>query len=249
MTALSPEVQRLAHSLGVPPERLASLESVHHEDVRLLHAQVVEYLFRADRAAFLRVASLSKSVPVAVAAKLAEAALPPLLAARAAELIDSRKAADLVGRLSDQYVADVATAMEPSRAPDLIRQMPAAHVASVAAELARREAWVVIGGFVAQVSSEALAACVALFDGAALLRVGYVLDGKGRLDEIATMISDVQLDGMYAAAVGEQLWVELADLVSHLSEPRRERMRARLAAAPEAVRTAVGAEVPELLPS
>ena len=246
MSLQSPEVQRLAHSLGVPAERLAALESVHREDVRLLHAQVVEYLFRADRAAFLRVAALSKSVPVALAAKLAESALPPLLAARAAELIDSRKAADLVGRLSDQYVADVATAMEPSRAPDLIRQMPAAHIASVAAELARREAWVVIGGFVAQVSSEALAACVALFDGAALLRVGYVLDGKGRLDEIATMIDDAQLDDMFAAAVAEQLWTELTDLVSHLSEPRLDRMRTRLAAAPNAVRAAVTAEVDAL---
>jgi hypothetical protein len=246
MTALSAEVQRLAHALGVPPERLAALESVHHEDVRLLHAQVVEYLFRADRAAFLRVAALSRSVPAALAAKLAEAALPPLLAARAAELIDARKAADLIGRLSNAYVADVATAMEPSRAPDLIRQLPAPHVASVAAELARREAWVVIGGFVAQVSSEALAACVALFDGATLLRVGYVLDGKGRLDEIATMINDAQLDDMFSAAARDQMWIELADLVSHLSDPRRDRMRTRLATAPDDVRSQVTAAVPAL---
>lgn len=244
---IAPELQRLAHSLGVEPERLAGLATVHHEDVRLLHAQVVEFLFRADRAAFLRVAALSKSVPVALAAKLAEAALPPLLAARAAELIDARKAADLVGRLSDRYVADVATAMEPSRAPDLIRQMPAEHIASIAAELSRREAWVVIGGFVAQVSTEALAACVALFDGAGLLRVGYVLDGKGRLDEIAGMITDGQLDDLFAAAARESLWTELADLVAHIHDSRLDRMRTRLEGMTSAIRTAVTTAVPALL--
>jgi hypothetical protein len=234
----SPEVQRLAHVLGVVPDRLAGLAGVPAGDVRLLHGQVVDFLFRADKAAFLRVAALSKSVPVAVAAKLAEAALPPLLAARAAELIDSTRAAELVGRLSSGYVADVAAAMEPSRAPDLIRQMPARHIANVAAELARRQEWVVIGGFVAQVSPEALAACIDEFDGERLLRVGYVLDGKDRLDEIAEMISDAQVDDVFAAAARLELWTELDDLVTHLRPERRSRMATRFGRVAPEVRAA-----------
>ena len=79
------------------------------------------------------------------------------IAARTAELLEPAKAADMVGRLSDRYLADVSAAMDPARAPEVIAQISPVHVAKVGAELARRGEWVIMGGFVSVVSRPGVA--------------------------------------------------------------------------------------------
>lgn len=233
------ELQKLAHGLGVTPDRLARLADVPPEDLRALRRQLAEALFRADRVHFAKVAALSKAVPVALAAKIAEAALPPLIGARTAELLEPQKAVELVGRISDRYLADVAAAMDPARAAHVVAQIPAERVARVGRELARRGEWVVIGGFVAEVNPGALAATVREFDGEQLLRIGFVLEDPSRLEEITALVTDGQLDAMLAAAARDGLWTELDELLFHLSAPRAQRLADRLAAAAEPVRAAV----------
>jgi hypothetical protein len=230
------ELRKLAHALDVEPERLAMLAGLPADDIRTLRKQVAEALFQADKHYFARVAALSKAVPGAVAAKLTEAVLPPLIAARTAELLEPRRAADLVGRISAKYLADVSLYMDASRAPEVIAAIPTARIASVGAELARRKEWVVIGGFVAQVTKEALAASVAEFDGEQLLRIGFVLDDVTRLDEIGTMLTDEQIDQMLVAAGEFGLWTEIQQLLEHLAPERITRMAGRYAAADESVR-------------
>lgn len=234
----TPELIKLAHVLGLAPEQLAALEGladVPPQDLRTLRRQIGDALFRADKQHFAKVAALSKAVPTAVAAKLTEHALPPLLAARTAELLEPQRAGELVKRLPDSYVADVATAMDPARSPEVIAGIPAERVARVAAELARRREWVVIGGFVAQVSHEALVASVRAFDGEQLLRISFVLDEPGRLDEIAAALTDAQLDQLLTAAAEHDLWTELAALLANVGAAARGRLDTRLAAAPDTV--------------
>lgn len=238
-------LQKLAHTLGVDVSELSALEALPADDVRLLRAQIAEALFQADRPRFARMAALSSSVPIALAAKVTQHALPPLLAARTAELVEPDRAAELVNKLSDDYVANVAAALDASRAPLVVGRIPADRVAKVSAELARRGEWVVIGGFVAHISPQGLKASVAQYDGEQLLRIAFVLDEKSRMDEIGELLTDAQLDEMLVAADEHGLWVELDDMVSHLSGPRRTRLAERAAAAPkklsEAVRRNVGA--------
>lgn len=237
------EVDKLAHLLGVEADRLAALLAVPGEDLQVLRRQIGDLLFQADRHHFAKVATLSKAVPPAVAAKIAEFALPPVLAARTAELLEPRRAVEMVARLSDGYLADVSAALDPGRASAVIREIPAARVATVAAELARRREWVVIGGFVSHVSGAALAASVREFDGAQLLRIGYVLDDRGRLDDITGLLSDAQLDDMLAAANEQDLWSELDELLGGLSAERAGRVAARFAAAEPGLAAATAAAV------
>jgi hypothetical protein len=237
--ATAGEIHKLAHTLGVAPEHLDGLRAVPAEDLRTLRNQIAEALFRADRARFAKVAALSKAVPVAVAAKLTEHAFPPLLAARTAELVDPQRAGELVARLSDDYLADVSAAMDPARAREVIAAIPAERIARVGAELARREEWVVIGGFIDQVSGDALAATVRVFDGGQLLRIGFVLDEKARLEDIAGLVTELQLDGMLEAARSQELWAELDDLLSQLSPARIARLANRYAAASAQLRSAM----------
>jgi hypothetical protein len=234
----SPEIRKLAHTLGVAPARLAGLAEVPAAELHALRKQIAHALFEADKGHFAKVATLSKLVPVAVSARLTEHVLPPLLAARTAELIEPQRAVELVARISDRYLADVSAAMDPARAADVIGQIPAERIARVAAELAGRQEWVVIGGFVAVVSADALAASVRVFTGEQLLRIAYVLEDKDRLDTVAGLVSDAQLDALLEATRGHALWAELDDLLAHLHPARLERLAGRFAAAPAELKTA-----------
>jgi hypothetical protein len=227
------ELRKLARALEVDEHELDFLAGVPEADLRTLRRQVGEALFQADRPSLVRVAALSKAVPAGVAAKLSEAVLPPLIAARTAELLEPHKAAELVSRISPKYLADVSVYMDAARSPEVVAAIPAQRVAEVAAELARREEWIVIGSFVAQVGDEALAASVARFDGEQLLRIGFVLDDIARLDDIGGMLSDVQLDELLVAAAEFGLWQELAELAANLSEPRLARLAEHYAALPQ----------------
>ncbi len=233
------ELVKLAHVLGVPVERLSALAEVPPQDLRTLRRQVGDALFQADRHHFAKVAALSKAVPPAVAAKVTEHTMPPLLAARTAELLDPQRAVELVKRLPDSYVADVAVAMDPGRSAQVIVRIPPELIARVAGELARRGEWVVIGGFVSYVSPAGLAASVERLDGEQLLRVSFVLDDPNRLDDIAALLTDRQLDQMLAASAEHGLWRELGGLLDNVGAPGHARLADRLAAGPDQLAEAV----------
>ena len=238
-----PELQKLAKTLDVPVERLEFLAGVPAEDLKVLRQQVAESLFRAGKPAFARVAALSKTVPVGVSAKLTEAALPPLLAARTAELLEPAKAAELVSKVSEGYLADVSARMDAARAPEVIAAIPPAKVATVGLELARRGEWVVIGGFVSHVSTDALRASIANYDGEQLLRIAFVMDDLSRVDAVGELLSDTQLDEIVAAAPAHGLWQEITSLLDHLAAPRLARIGARYGAASAEVHAAYDAAV------
>jgi hypothetical protein len=225
--AVAREIRKLAHLLGNRPTDLAFLSALTEADVRALRHRISDTLFEADRHLFTRVVAASRLLPVAVSVRITEFAMPPLVAARAAELLDAPRAVEMVSRMSDRYVADVAAAMDPERAPEVIRHLPPHRVGVVAAELARREEWVVMSGYVALVSPAALRAAVSVLDGGQLLQIGYVLDDTSRLDEIAALLTDRQLDGMLGAAAERSQWTELDGLLGHLDDSRRGRLAAR----------------------
>jgi hypothetical protein len=243
MSRSQAELQKLAHQTGVDADELTFLADVPADDLRTLRGQIGEALFQADKHYFAKVAAVSKNIPAAIAAKVTESALPPLIAARVAELLEPAKAVEMVGRISGTYLAQVAAAMDPARSPHVIEKIPPEKVAMVGRELAAKGEWVVIGGFVSAVSSAGLRASVGVFTGEQLLRIGFVLDDTTRLDEIAEMLADHQLDELLAAAGAHDLWPELDELAANLSTAQGKRLGQRLAAAPDGVRTAVEAAI------
>jgi hypothetical protein len=236
----SAELDKLAHQLSVEPAELNFLVDVPVDDLRELRAQIGEALFQADRHHFARMAALAKAVPIAVATKVTVLALPPLLAARTAELFEPKKAVDMVVRLPLGYLADVSAVMDPGRSPEVVAAMPPDTVAAVGTELAARGEWVVMGAFVSYVSSPALRATVQRLTGEQLLRIGFVLDDASRLGEISDTLTVRQLDEMLAAACDESLWRELDDLLGKLDDQRAGRLAERYAAAPSERREAIG---------
>ncbi|HEY2296260.1 MAG TPA: hypothetical protein VGH43_00925 [Jatrophihabitans sp.] len=241
MSSAAAEIRKLAHQLGVTTAELDFLAGLAPDDLRELRCRIGDHLFEADRHHFTKVAAVSRLVPNAIAAKVTEFALPPLIAARTAELLEPAKAADMVGRLSDGYLADVSAALDPTRCPEVIAHIPPSNVAKVGAELARRKEWVVMGGFVSVLSAAALRAAVAELDGEALLHIGYVLDDLSRMDEIVQMLTDAQLDQMLRGAAEQQLWAELDGVLSYLTGPQSGRIAQRCKVAPDDIRAAIAA--------
>ncbi len=235
------ELRKLAHALGVGTGELSMVASVPADDLRTLRMQVSEAMFQADRHYFVRVATLAKTVPAPIAAKITELAMPPLIAARTSELLEPAKAVDMVSRMSDRYVADVSAVLDPARSPDVVAAMPPDRVATVGQELARRGEWVVMGGFVSHISDEALRVAIAGYSGEQLLRVGFVLDDRAKLDDIGALLTDHQIDEMLAAAVEFSLWDELAELIEHLGDARVTRMAERFGRTPAGVQAAIRA--------
>ena len=222
------EVEKLARALHAEPERLAALEALAPHDIRALRHAVTDALLETDQHHFTRVAEAAKALPAAVAAKLAEKALGPLLAARVAALLDAHQALDLVSRLSPAFLADVALELDPRQAHELIVALPAGPIAAAAAELDRRGEHVAMSMFVGHLSDEALHATVAVLSDDALLRVGFLLEAPERLDAIYAELSDERIDALVALAAREDRWTELVGITDELGHAQKLRMAALL---------------------
>ena len=80
-----------------------------------------------------------------------------------------------------------------------------------------------MGRFVGHLSPDAITAAVAEMDNGSLLRVAFVLESKDSLEELVALLPPKRLDGIIEVATSAGLWPEVLDLLSHLTEPSRER--------------------------
>lgn len=225
------EVEKLARALHTDPRRLTALEVIDPAAVRALRHAVGDALLEADEPHFARVAEAAKVLPAALAAKLAEKALGPLLAARVAALLEADRALDLVGRLSPGFLADVAIQLDPRHAHELLVALPPGPIAAAARELDARGEHVAMSMFVGHLGDDALHATVAALSDDALLRVGSLLEAPERLDGIYARLDDARLSRLVELAARENRWTELTGITDALGHRQRLRMAALLRAA------------------
>lgn len=211
------ELLRLARLLDVDTARLAPLADLPLEDLKALREQTAGRLFDEGEDAFRRAAHVANLVPAALAAKLAEHALGPVLSARTTEVIAVDKAADLSSRLSPGFLAEVAMQIDPSVVDELVTTMPPDVIAAVGEELATRQEWLVMADFLGVISTPALEATLHAVSAEAVLHVAQLLEDDDRLDEVVSLLDDDRLAGLVATAerTGQQdLLAELAGAVS-----------------------------------
>jgi hypothetical protein len=224
------EIIKLARVLAAPPEQLAYLERAAPKDLRTLREQATDALFEGDRDRLRKLALASRILPSAIGATIARWALGPLLSARVTGLLDPSKAVDLAKRLPAAFLADIAIDLDPRRAREVIERMPAAQVAEIAGELGQRDEQVTMGRFVGYLDDEAIGAAIEQLDDASVLRVAFVMEDKDRLDHILGLIPDQRMAGILKAAERERLWPEALDLLDNMSDQRKGAL-AELAAA------------------
>lgn len=239
------EALKLARLLEREPGTLDYLETVPLEDLRALREQITDLLWSADDAALSRIAAASRLLPAAVSATICERAFGPLLTARLAGRLEPSRAIDVAAKLSTLFLADVAAQLDPRRASLLIAGIPARRIAEITRELVRRNEWVTMGRFVGHLSDGALKAALGAMDNPALLRVGFVLEEKERLEVLVSLLPQRRIDGIIAAAAADELWLEALDLLAHLSPKRRRRIIGRALEFDEAALERVVAAVVE----
>lgn len=147
---------RLAGVLGVERADLPDLTEVPDEDLRTLHDQVRRSVFAESEHRFARIAGLASVLPGPVAARIAEKFLPPVIAARVAELLEPARARDLVRRLPVRYLASVAAALDPARSQTVVQSLSAERIREVSRELLDRGDHDVLGRLATAVSADQL---------------------------------------------------------------------------------------------
>jgi len=222
------EIQRLARVLTADPSELAFLDGAVPADLRALRGALADELFERHRRSFERAVALADRLPGPLTAKLAQHAMGAVLGARAASLLSPEKAADLARRLPPPFLADVAENIDLRRVGPLLAGIPVPTLQATAAELRRREQWVVLGMFVGHIETTVLERLLEVLDGEALLRTALVVERPEHIDGILAVLDDPRIDEVLEAAHRHDLWSEAVWLLSQLSAPQRERIIAAI---------------------
>ena len=215
------EIIKLARVLGTDPKELDYLRAAQPDDLRRLRDQVTDVLFDGDRGRLGGFAAGSRVIPTALAATVAERALGPVLCARLTALVEPDKAVEIAKRLPAPFLAAVAVEMDPRRAKDVIANVPADLIEAVAGELGRRGEAVTMGRFVGFLRDPALRAAMKGIDDATLLETAFVMEGKKRLDHIVSLLPSNRLRSIIVAADEREMWPETLDLLTSVSPKRR----------------------------
>ncbi|MFN2562941.1 MAG: hypothetical protein ABR571_16820 [Jatrophihabitans sp.] len=215
-TAGSRHCGRIARLLGVEATEVIGLDDISEADLAILHDQISNALFADGHTQFANVAGLSKMLPGSVAGKLAEKFLPPVLAARVAELLEPNRARDLVTRVSVRYLGDLSLVLDPVRSKPVVQAIPAPRVGEVARELFDRGEYAAMAEFVGTVTVDALFAALGAATPRDLLAVVPLLEWNDNLDHVIANLPAEQVTGI----VAELDPVELADLALALDPSR-----------------------------
>ena len=218
------EIEKLARVLHVEPERLDALEGCPPEAVRALRHATSDTLFEDGRRHFLRAAAAAKLIPAALAAKLAQHALGPLLSARVAGLIDTSQAHDLARRLPPEFLADIAVELDTRHAGDVLVGLPPGLISETAAVLEARGEYVAMGMFVGHLDPATLTETVDALSDDAVLRVGFLLEAPERLDGIIGELPDERLAAILLLASEDERWEELLGLSAYLGDEQLDRV-------------------------
>ncbi len=218
--AVRAEILKLARLLEREPRTLDYLRQVPAGDLRRLRELTTDVLFDRHARALARLASASRVLPTGLIATLAQRAFGPMLAGRVAGLLEPARAAEVADKLPEPFLADVALAIDPRRASDVIGLIPPERVGAVARELVRRKDYVTMGRFVGYLGDAALGAAIEPMDGEALVEIAVVLEDDDQLEHVIGLLSTAQLEEAIDRARVTGLLEQLEPLAAALPPSR-----------------------------
>lgn len=218
------EVMRLTRLLQVAPGSLDGLERLPFDDLRLLRDQVTDALFDHDHHRYDRLTASVALLPGALVATIAEKAFGPMLSARVAGHLDTKRAADLARRLPAPFLAELCTELDPRRAGHIVEGIPTGRIVLIARELLARGEHVTTATFVAHLDDATLDAVIAVSTDDDLLRIAFVVDDIDALDTLVARIDEERLRGILRVALHGDLWVEGLALLGALSDAGQARL-------------------------
>lgn len=230
------EVTRLANLLGMDPEELAGLAEVPAAELRELRHAITGSVHSRHERRFRRLAKLVKKTPMALSAKVAKVALGPVISARVAGSLDPADAIALANHLDVDFMAKVASHLDPGRVGDIISALPSDIVIESGRRMLQAGELAALGGLVSAVSTEDALAVAESAGPAELLQIGLFTEEPESLDELISALSDAQVHAVVDAAASSDHIGETVLLVGALGSANIRRLLEPIAAKPPEVR-------------
>ncbi len=217
---------KLARLLGVPVAELDYLSRASVAELRAVREAVARSMVEEDRALFGRLVAATRLLPAAVVATIAERVMGPMICARVAGLMDPDQVIEVARRLSTPFLAEVCLHLDPRSAAATLGRMPLPVIVAVAAELLRRGEYLTMARFVEFITDEAIAAVAKTMPDVAVLRVGFFVESRERLNELVGLFDDRRIRSIIAttAADPEQLWPQALTLMEQVGNESRGRL-------------------------
>jgi len=223
------ELVKLARALGTTSDGVEFASALGARDIRLLRERVVGALYDEHRAAFRRVAAITRTLPTSLNVRIALRAFSPLLAARVAGEMAPERAAELANRMPVEYLAEACVQLDPRRAQPLISRIDRPRVVAVVSELIRRDDFITLGRMLDASTEEMLADISTTIADDALLRIGLYAESGAQLTRAVAALTPERLRGVVHSALtgAPDLRSTALAVVSRVTD---EALRGRLAA-------------------
>lgn len=218
------EVLKLAHELGTDAGELAFLLDKDEAELATFRNRVSSGLFGVHESRLRRIASLSKLLPMALSAKIAQAVLAPMLCGRIAGVLERDQAVKLSAHFPAAFLAEVSKSIDPDRTAEIVRALPDSLVLDVGRILLDQGEYIVLGRFVAVVDERVAAQVIAMADGAQLLQASFYAEDRARIDPLVAHVGDDVLDDVIRAAAAGDLFDEAASLLAFIGPDTQERL-------------------------
>lgn len=220
------EITKLSRLLGTKAEQLSYLEVVSPAALIQFRNGLTERFFAGNRKMFQRVAASSRLLPTALNATISQKVFGPMLSARIAGELPFKSAIDMASKLPTPFLADVTLEIDPSRAKDIIRNMPINRIVEVALELLRRKEFILMARFVDYMTDEANRACINAFkEESVLLELGKYMESKGRIKDVMRMLPPDRMKKLVkAASASPQMMDDTLLLLQYLDAPLKKQI-------------------------
>ncbi len=237
MSALRVRRERtlLAATLGIDPKDLPALAGVEPEALQALRSALDEHQFNRHRRTFRRIGKLAGSVPAALASRVAQVALGPVVAARAAATMEPALAVKLSGALPTAFLADLSVQLDPQRARAIIAGLPSTTIFEVAELLVKRREHLTLSRFISVIDTATAVKIVDDIDARALLEVANLAEDDGAVDAVLRHVPDTRAAELAATIADDDAALDLLALVVRVADDSRARLLDAVLASDEAV--------------
>lgn len=217
------ELQKLSAALDIDESKLGYLADLDADELRELRDMVTGALYSRHESRFGRMAAVAKLVPAAINAKASQL-VGPALSAQVAGALDAQHAVKLAKAMRPEFLADVATHLDPSRVTAIVQALPDSVVVPVGRTLLERGAYLTLGRFTSVVDPETALKVTEDADGSELLSLALYTEDRPAIDAIVTRLDDVRLRLAMAAAARSGDYDEALALMEVLTPPNRARV-------------------------
>ncbi len=214
------ELIKLGRALGAAPEQLSFLSDQAPEVLRHLRVALSDRIFDERRQVFRALAGWARWLPAWLAAGLVRWWLGPRLTARIAGELPAWRAAAISRFLPAFFMAEVAVALDPRSARELIGLLPVSQVAAIARILLDKRDFVTIGRFVGLMPDEVVCEVAGeVADEGDLLEIVFHLESRERIDHLVRILPPERIHKAMMIVCDpsrRELWPKLLALVTNV---------------------------------